>query len=306
GYSESVYEELDEVKAANEKLRGDFRAKTELLENLKKVQNKQLIEIQEARSVIEKQGYAFRNSLRQGQFIGDSQATTKFQVMGSVLAIKHITHIFPEREYMIGEKRQSRYVGAAIREKLFLLAAEQTRNNMESNNEVYAMHGVAAANFFTQFSPWSSSLLNVFFHSQTGLVRNIYFPFDIESDTAICVAREMVEELEMDDRDVTKIANMIDGEIASLVPDWRSGLGFESSFCNCASNRSAIDFNVRQCCTNMCGEKHGRFEEITSGLHNFGKALYSHGKMTFLLSFVNMCRIFYSNVDKPRNITVII
>ncbi|KAH0857644.1 hypothetical protein HID58_085905 [Brassica napus] len=275
-----VYEELDEVKAANEKLRGDFRAKTELLENLKKVQNKQLIEIQEARSVIEKQGYAFRNSLRQGQFIGDSQATTKFQVMGSVLAIKHITHIFPEREYMIGEKRQSRYVGAAIREKLFLLAAEQTRNNMESNNEVYAM--------------------------LEGLVRNIYFPFDIESDTAICVAREMVEELEMDDRDVTKIANMIDGEIASLVPDWRSGLGFESSFCNCASNRSAIDFNVRQCCTNMCGEKHGRFEEITSGLHNFGKALYSHGKMTFLLSFVNMCRIFYSNVDKPRNITVII
>ncbi|CAF1701882.1 unnamed protein product [Brassica napus] len=125
---EKVYEELDEVKAANEKLRGDFRAKTELLENLKKVQNKQLIEIQEARSVIEKQGYAFRNSLRsdfvncnhvaalpsgvssgfdsffsaQGQFIGDSQATTKFQVMGSVLAIKHITHIFPEREYMIG------------------------------------------------------------------------------------------------------------------------------------------------------------------------------------------------------------
>ncbi|WZZ12908.1 hypothetical protein YC2023_105997 [Brassica napus] len=264
---EKVYEELDEVKAANEKLRGDFRAKTELLENLKKVQNKQLIEIQEARSVIEKQGYAFRNSLRQGQFIGDSQATTKFQVMGSVLAIKHITHIFPEREYMIGgnyfsiiclralsssftycreerEKRQSRYVGAAIREKLFLLAAEQTRNNMESNNEVYAM--------------------------LEGLVRNIYFPFDIESDTAICVAREMVEELEMDDRDVTKIANMIDGEIASLVPDWRSGLGFESSFCNCASNRSAIDFNVRQCCTNMCGEKHGR------------------------------------NVDKPRNITVII
>ncbi|KAF8105531.1 hypothetical protein N665_0157s0106 [Sinapis alba] len=101
-----------------------------------------------------------------------------------------------------------------------------------------------------------------------GLVRNIYFPFDIESDTAISVAREMVEELEMDDRDVTKIANMIDGEIASLVPNWRSGLGLESSFCNCASNRSGIDFNVRQCCRNMCGEKHGRFEEITTGVNH--------------------------------------
>ncbi|KAG2316520.1 hypothetical protein Bca52824_019642 [Brassica carinata] len=68
-----------------------------------------------------------------------------------------------------------------------------------------------------------------------GLVRNIYFPFDMETDTAISVAREMVEELEMDDCDVTKIANMIDGEIASLIPDWRSGLAFESIFCNCAS-----------------------------------------------------------------------
>ncbi|RID51064.1 hypothetical protein BRARA_H01753 [Brassica rapa] len=62
---EKVYEELDEVKAANEKLRGDFRAKTELLENLKKVQNKQLIEIQEARSVIEKQGFESEEKARE-------------------------------------------------------------------------------------------------------------------------------------------------------------------------------------------------------------------------------------------------
>ncbi|KAG2250166.1 hypothetical protein Bca52824_080302 [Brassica carinata] len=42
------------------------------------------------------------------------------------------------------------------------MKTEQIRNNMESNHEVYAMHGVAAVKFFTQFSPWSSSLLNVF------------------------------------------------------------------------------------------------------------------------------------------------
>ncbi|KFK26557.1 hypothetical protein AALP_AA8G264100 [Arabis alpina] len=99
-----------------------------------------------------------------------------------------------------------------------------------------------------------------------GRVRNIYFPFDIEIDTALSVATEMVEELEMDDRDVTKIANMIDGEIACLVPSWRSGL----DFCNCASNRSSVDsvgdFNVMQCCRNGCEEKHGRFEEITCGI----------------------------------------
>ncbi|CAN8265408.1 unnamed protein product [Cochlearia groenlandica] len=99
-----------------------------------------------------------------------------------------------------------------------------------------------------------------------GIVRNIYFPFDIETDTAISVATEMVEELEMDDvRDVTKIANMIDGEIACLVPTWRLGL----ELCDCATNRSSgsvgsvTDFNVMQSCGEGCGVKHGRFEEIT-------------------------------------------
>ncbi|XP_020876911.1 probable serine/threonine-protein kinase WNK9 isoform X2 [Arabidopsis lyrata subsp. lyrata] len=93
-----------------------------------------------------------------------------------------------------------------------------------------------------------------------GRVRNIYFPFDIETDTAISVAREMVEELEMDDCDVTKIANMIDAEIASLVPNW-------SIFCSSASNRSSVgsimDYNEMQCGQNGCEEKHGRFEEVT-------------------------------------------
>ncbi|AAG51416.1 putative mitogen activated protein kinase kinase; 49861-46888 [Arabidopsis thaliana] len=119
-----------------------------------------------------------------------------------------------------------------------------------------------------------------------GRVRNIYFPFDIETDTALSVATEMVAELDMDDHGVTKIANMIDGEISSLVPSWRPGPEFEeclaaaaaanaASICNnCVSNRtsmgSVMDFlrtnpgaNVIQCCRNGCGETHGRFEEIT-------------------------------------------
>ncbi|CAH2055077.1 unnamed protein product [Thlaspi arvense] len=118
-----------------------------------------------------------------------------------------------------------------------------------------------------------------------GRVRNIYFPFDIETDTALSVATEMVAELDMDDHGVTKIANMIDGEISSLVPGWRPGPEFEeclaaaaaanANICsNCVSNRtsmgSVMDFlrtnpgaNVAQCCRNGCGETHGRFEEIT-------------------------------------------
>ncbi|GMI67223.1 hypothetical protein like AT4G38062 [Hibiscus trionum] len=51
---ENVYEELEEIKVENEKLRADFISKVELCENLKKVQNEQVAKIGEASSKIEK------------------------------------------------------------------------------------------------------------------------------------------------------------------------------------------------------------------------------------------------------------
>ncbi|KAA8544964.1 hypothetical protein F0562_019819 [Nyssa sinensis] len=118
-----------------------------------------------------------------------------------------------------------------------------------------------------------------------GHIRNIYFPFDIGIDTALSVATEMVAELDITDQDVTKIADMIDGEIVSLVPEWKPGPGIEEtprfanlSFChNCASNHtsdgsfknflsknlSAKDLQILQCSGNGCAAMHGRFEEIT-------------------------------------------
>ncbi|KAL1806533.1 hypothetical protein ACET3Z_029601 [Daucus carota] len=62
-----------------------------------------------------------------------------------------------------------------------------------------------------------------------GRIRNIYFPFDIEADTALSVAAEMVSELDITDQEVTKIAEMIDGEIISLVPEWNKSLDQEES-----------------------------------------------------------------------------
>lgn len=113
-----------------------------------------------------------------------------------------------------------------------------------------------------------------------GRVRNIYFPFDIETDTALSVATEMVAELDITDQDVTKIAEMIDGEIAALVPDWKPGFGldespnFKNGSCcqNCASDGSVPDYlsshpgkslHILQCSKHGCGSVHGRFEEIT-------------------------------------------
>ncbi|KAL2508858.1 Serine/threonine-protein kinase WNK1 [Forsythia ovata] len=116
---------------------------------------------------------------------------------------------------------------------------------------------------------------------QEGRVRNIYFPFDIESDTALDVATEMVAELDITDQDVTKIAEMIDSEIASLVPEWKKDFGIDkspnhtnSNCCqDCASNGSLVEYlsvqglgknlQVLHCSKHECGAIHGRFEEIT-------------------------------------------
>jgi WNK lysine deficient protein kinase len=53
-----------------------------------------------------------------------------------------------------------------------------------------------------------------------GHAQNIHFPFDIEADTSISVATEMVVQLDLTDQDVTAIADMIDAEIRSHIPDW--------------------------------------------------------------------------------------
>lgn len=55
-----------------------------------------------------------------------------------------------------------------------------------------------------------------------GQIRNIHFPFDIGADTALAVAGEMVEELDLTDQDVSTIAAMIDSEIRSILSDWPS------------------------------------------------------------------------------------
>lgn len=117
-----------------------------------------------------------------------------------------------------------------------------------------------------------------------GRIRNIYFPFDLEDDTALRVAAEMVAELEITDQDVTKIAEMIDGEIANLVPGWKGTKASDieefpndttNGCCHkCPSDGSLLQYmtsdgpgsknlQVLECSHHGCGSVHGRFEEIT-------------------------------------------
>ncbi|PKA63846.1 putative serine/threonine-protein kinase WNK1 [Apostasia shenzhenica] len=119
-----------------------------------------------------------------------------------------------------------------------------------------------------------------------GRVRNIHFPFDVESDTSLGVATEMVAELDITDYEVTSIAEMIDGEVLALVPDWKSGPRIDETprfstgnLCdNCNSNVSScgslLDYigfenpgfkylRPSDCSNLECAAMHGRFEEIT-------------------------------------------
>ncbi|KAJ3680155.1 hypothetical protein LUZ60_016433 [Juncus effusus] len=68
----------------------------------------------------------------------------------------------------------------------------------------------------------SVSLVLSITHS-AGETRNIHFLFFLDSDTALSVASEMVEQLSLEDYDVAFIADFIDFLIINLVPDWRPG-----------------------------------------------------------------------------------
>lgn len=62
-----------------------------------------------------------------------------------------------------------------------------------------------------------------------GGVRYIQFDFELQTDTAMSVACEMVTELDLSDQDSTIIAGMIDAELGNLVPDWRPGCYLEGA-----------------------------------------------------------------------------
>ncbi|CAO2832108.1 unnamed protein product [Amaranthus hypochondriacus] len=125
-----------------------------------------------------------------------------------------------------------------------------------------------------------------------GRVRNIYFPFDIETDTALNVTTEMVCELSVKEEDVQRIADMIDTEIASLVPDWKQSSAVEeASECSsikddndCVARVSLADYltlgspspkprNIQllRCSSHGSTSMRGRFEEITFSSEADGK-----------------------------------
>eukprot|EP00245_Coleochaete_scutata_P005945 TRINITY_DN1998_c0_g1_i1.p1 TRINITY_DN1998_c0_g1~~TRINITY_DN1998_c0_g1_i1.p1 ORF type:complete len:1450 (+),score=311.27 TRINITY_DN1998_c0_g1_i1:500-4849(+) len=101
-----------------------------------------------------------------------------------------------------------------------------------------------------------------------GHVRNIHFPFDVEIDTALSVASEMVAELDLSDQDVTTISEMIDDEIQLLVPEWKPGVAVEEG--STINGASEADDYVEPLDSGSTGER-GRsheYEPATAGSHS--------------------------------------
>ncbi|KAJ7559923.1 hypothetical protein O6H91_04G106800 [Diphasiastrum complanatum] len=70
-------------------------------------------------------------------------------------------------------------------------------------------------------------MLGLRFVNPEGQVRSIRFPFDVEGDTALSVASEMVHELNLPDQDVSLVAELIDLEIKAVNPAWKTGPAFD-------------------------------------------------------------------------------
>ncbi|XP_043714483.1 serine/threonine-protein kinase WNK8-like [Telopea speciosissima] len=63
----------------------------------------------------------------------------------------------------------------------------------------------------------------------SGRARNIHFAFYLNADTALSVAGEMVEQLNLADQDVAFIGEFIDYLIVRLVPSWKPSFDYSSN-----------------------------------------------------------------------------
>lgn len=111
----------------------------------------------------------------------------------------------------------------------------------------------------------------------TGRVRNVHFIFFLNADTALSIAAEMVETLDLWKDDVSFIAELINSLISQLVPCWGTSSGTLSggkrSLEDSATvhNEKFVASGVRECCSYGTHEKEaserGIYSEFT-GLTN--------------------------------------
>lgn len=109
--------------------------------------------------------------------------------------------------------------------KQFSLSICSERNQGSSHCPIFEVQRANKNNEFklkgTKNDDNSVSLTLRIADTSAGRVRNIHFLFYLDTDTAVSVATEMVEHLELADHDVPVIAELIDYLIMKLLPWWK-------------------------------------------------------------------------------------
>lgn len=96
--------ELDEVKAAMEKLKEDYQIKTELSEGLRKAHNEQLIKLQEAKVEIEKQAQELNAKAEEISFTTQMCEDLKSKLHEKESVLRHLSSANDKRRADFGDK----------------------------------------------------------------------------------------------------------------------------------------------------------------------------------------------------------
>ncbi|XP_010254536.1 PREDICTED: uncharacterized protein At4g38062 [Nelumbo nucifera] len=97
-------EELDEIKTAMEKLKEDYRIKTELYESLRNSHNEQLIQIQEAKTQIEKQAQELNAKVEENSLLWQKCEDLKSTVQEKESVLRHLSSANDKLRADCGEK----------------------------------------------------------------------------------------------------------------------------------------------------------------------------------------------------------
>ncbi|KAM0024077.1 putative protein kinase WNK-NRBP family [Helianthus debilis subsp. tardiflorus] len=92
----------------------------------------------------------------------------------------------------------------------------------------------------------NSVMLTLRIADLSGSVRNIHFPFYLDSDTAHIIAQEMVEQLDLLHEDVAVIAELIDDMISKFVPTWKPSFKKSASSGGISSHEGSVIIQTGQ------------------------------------------------------------
>ncbi|KAK8658290.1 hypothetical protein V6N13_036498 [Hibiscus sabdariffa] len=109
---------------------------------------------------------------------------------------------------------------------------------------------------------------------QCGRARNIHFSFYLDSDTAISIAEEMVEQLDLSNEDVAVIAELIDSMIMKLVPCWKPSFGStacRSAVLKCQDSEASFSSDITTESDGMWASDGSNNKPMGSPQHGYDK-----------------------------------